>query len=144
MKDLPHGPFLLKGTKSWNHCIVQVCLATTICKSKWYLDSGCSKHMTEDRSKLTDLKEIDYHEVTFGNSSKGKVIGIGNAENKHITISDVQLVTGLRYNLLSISKLCDSGFKITFSPDNCFIYDQSGKLILVCPRDHNVYTCDLD
>lgn len=100
--------------------------------------------MTGDRSKLTDLKETDYHEVTFGDSSKSKVIGIGNVGNKHITIFDVQLVTGLRYNILSISQLCDSGFKITFSPGNCSIFDQSGKLILECLRDHNVYTCDLD
>lgn len=124
--------------------MLQVCLATSSNKSKWYLNSGCSRHITKDLSKLTNLKEINYYEVTFDDSGNGKVIRIGNVENKHITISNVQLVTELKYNLLFISQLYDNGFRITFSSDNCSTFDQSSKLILICPKDHNMYMCDLD
>jgi len=35
--------------------ILQVCLAADMNKNKWYLDSGCSRHMTGDKSKLRNL-----------------------------------------------------------------------------------------
>ncbi|GJR87528.1 retrovirus-related pol polyprotein from transposon TNT 1-94 [Tanacetum coccineum] len=61
-----------------NYKVVQIVL--------WYLDSGCSKHMTGDRSQLTNF--------------------IGN-----FTISRVYYVEGLRHNLFSVGQFCDSNLK---------------------------------
>lgn len=36
------------------------------------------------------------------------------------------------------------GFKVTFSSTHCSVLDKTDKLILLCPREQNVYTCDLD
>lgn len=113
---LTQRTLITKGYQVVNLFLLQFCFTVAYDKNKWYLDSGCSRHVTEDKSKLYNLKESIFGEVTFWDSSKGKVIGIGSVGNEHVTILDVQLVTGLYYNLLSISQLCDNGFRVIFSP----------------------------
>jgi len=81
-----------------------------------YLDSGYLRHMTGEKSRLTDLvlKEDGY--VTFVDNNKGKIMGERNITNQHKTqIKNVLYVGGLKNNLLSISQLCDKGFKIEFN-----------------------------
>ena len=64
--------------------------------------------MTEDKSMFTSLSSKDDGYVTFGDNSKGKIIGIGNVgKEPSPIIENVLLVNGLKYNLLSISQLCD-------------------------------------
>ena len=42
----------------------------------WYVDSGCSKHMTGDRSLFIDFTPLDNGGcVTFGDGVKSKIIG---------------------------------------------------------------------
>ena len=54
----------------------------------WFLDSGCSKHMTSDLSKFSTFTKKDGGFITFGDNAKGKIIDIGNAGNSVIFISD--------------------------------------------------------
>ena len=62
-----------------------------------------------------DLKPKIGGDVTFGDNSKGQIEGIGTIGNKSfIFIENVLLVNGLKHNLLSISQLCDKGFKVVF------------------------------
>lgn len=132
------GPNIQNSTKRLIWSYLQVCLSAHHKNDKWYLNSGCSRHMTGDNSILNNIKKWSHGNVTFGNSSKGKITGIRNVENEHITILEVHLVTELRYNLLSISQLCGSGHKVSFSPTHCSIFDQSSKLVLYCSRKNNV------
>nr|AAR96003.1 retrotransposon-like protein [Musa acuminata] len=82
---------------------------------RWYLDSGCSRHMTGDPSQFSKLTSIDEGYVTFGDNNKGKIIGKGTIGNKsNFFIEDVLLVDGLKHNLLSISQLCDKGYIVKF------------------------------
>ncbi|GJZ28531.1 hypothetical protein Tco_0573178 [Tanacetum coccineum] len=41
----------------------------------WYLDSGCSKHMTRDRSQLTNFVHKFLGTVKFGNDQIAKIMG---------------------------------------------------------------------
>ena len=50
-------------------------------------------------------------------------------------------VDGLKYNLLSISQLCDMGNKVTFYPKNYFVED---KVIFSGEKVENVYVIDLN
>ncbi|KAH9750255.1 hypothetical protein KPL71_013814 [Citrus sinensis] len=51
--------------------------------NKWYLDSGCSRHMTGNYSWFSSFTKIENGgDVSFGDNSKGKTIGIGNVANK--------------------------------------------------------------
>ncbi|RVW72529.1 putative mitochondrial protein [Vitis vinifera] len=54
-------------------------------KDKWFLDSGCSRHMTGDESKFAFLTKRKGGYVTFGDNSKGRIIGQGNIDycNEH-------------------------------------------------------------
>jgi len=82
-------------------------------KKLWYLDSGCSKHMTGDESLLTGLTLKHGGYVTYGDNNKGKIIGSGDIGVKgSLTIQNVLLVEGLKHNLLSISQLSDKGMKV--------------------------------
>ncbi|XP_019173495.1 PREDICTED: uncharacterized protein LOC109169051 [Ipomoea nil] len=67
----------------------------------WYVDSGCSRHMTGDKAMLSNFKEVDGPKVIFGGETSGKTRGTGNIIKKGITIQDVAYVEGLKFNLLS-------------------------------------------
>ncbi|GJV30529.1 retrovirus-related pol polyprotein from transposon TNT 1-94 [Tanacetum coccineum] len=44
----------------------------------WYLDSGCSKHMTGDRSRLRNFVKKFIGTVRFGNGHFGAIMGYGD------------------------------------------------------------------
>jgi hypothetical protein len=71
----------------------------------WLMDSGCSRHMTENKKWLSSLTPLSHKEyVTFGDDKKGKVFGTGIIKvNDCFTLNDVAFVDRLRYNLLSVS-----------------------------------------
>ena len=78
---------------------------------QWYLDSGCSRHMTgDDKSNFLSLSAFEGGSVAFGNGKSGKIIGVGKIGNSlSHSIENVYYVKGLNYNLLSVSQLCDKG-----------------------------------
>ena len=43
-------------------------------KHGWYVDSGCSKHMTGDRDKFLTLRKERDGSVSFGNDDSSKII----------------------------------------------------------------------
>ena len=118
-----------------------MCLISSQKESAWIIDSGCSHHMTGDKSNFKFLEPYDGGTVTFGNNQrKSSIIGIGSIGNQHLTISNVYLVDGLDYNLLSVSKLCDSGYYAKFDLDACHIVRSSDNaLIYTGKRKKNVY-----
>ena len=73
-----------------------MCLKSTKGKSQWYLDSGCSRHMTGDKDQFISLESKDGGNVTFEDNAKGKIIGIGQVGNSNsLSIHKVLLVDGL-------------------------------------------------
>ncbi|GJT67775.1 retrovirus-related pol polyprotein from transposon TNT 1-94 [Tanacetum coccineum] len=84
----------------------------------WYLDSGCSKYMTRDRSQLTNF--------------------IGN-----VTISRVYYVEGLRHNLFFVGQFCHSNLEVAFRQHTCFIRNLEGIDLLTGSRGNNLYTMSL-
>ena len=62
--------------------------------------------MTDDKSMFASLTPKDGGFVTFGDNSKGKIIGIANIGKEHSPIiKNVLVVDGLKHNLLTISQL---------------------------------------
>ncbi|GJY10143.1 hypothetical protein Tco_0378328 [Tanacetum coccineum] len=68
----------------------------------WYLDSGCSKHMTEDRSQLINFISKFLGTVKFGNDQVAKIMGYGDYQIGNATISKVYYVEGLGHNLFFV------------------------------------------
>jgi len=82
--------------------------------------------------------------VTYGDNKNGRILGNGVISNgSSFNISNVLLVKGLKHNLISISQLCDKGFKVVIEPNHCFIYDACGSIVLIGKRVNNIYTIDL-
>ena len=54
-------------------------------------------------------------------------------------------VEGLKHNLLSISQLCDKGFRVCFDAHACHVIDSStNQVIYVGKRHENVYVIHID
>ncbi|GJR85585.1 hypothetical protein Tco_0209596 [Tanacetum coccineum] len=79
-----------------NYKVVQIVL--------WYLDSGCSKHMTGDRSQLTNFVSKFLGTVKFGNDHVAKIMGYEDYQIGNVTISRVYYVEGLGHNLFSVGQ----------------------------------------
>ncbi|RVW50731.1 Retrovirus-related Pol polyprotein from transposon RE1 [Vitis vinifera] len=62
-------------------------------EDKWFLDSGCSRHMTGDESKFAFLTKRKGGYVTFGDNAKGRIIGQDNL-GKFDAKSDVGIFLG--------------------------------------------------
>ncbi|GKA04713.1 retrovirus-related pol polyprotein from transposon TNT 1-94 [Tanacetum coccineum] len=72
----------------------------------WYLDSGCSKHMTGDHSQLRNFMKKFIGTVRFGNDHFGAIMGYGDYVIDDSVISRVYYVEGLGHdfsNLYTIS-----------------------------------------
>ncbi|GJT03916.1 ribonuclease H-like domain-containing protein [Tanacetum coccineum] len=91
------------------------------------IDSGCSGSMTGDKDKLSDFKEF-----------KGGY-----------TFEKVSYVEELKFNLLSVSQICDKKHNVLFTDKECLILSPKFKfvdedlVILRAPRKNDVYSLDL-
>ncbi|GKG11169.1 hypothetical protein Tco_0342569, partial [Tanacetum coccineum] len=80
-----------------------------------YLDSGCSKHMTGDRSQLTNFISKFLGTVKLGNDQVAKIMG----------------------------QFCDSNLEVAFRQHTCFIRNLDGVDLLTGSRGDNLYTLSL-
>ncbi|KAD4586555.1 hypothetical protein E3N88_24156 [Mikania micrantha] len=121
--------------------------------SIWYVDSGGSMHMTGSRSLLHNYFTGRRGFVSFGNDAKGYIIGKGVVTNGEIRFDDVNHVENLKYNLLSVSQMCDKGHVSLFTKQDCRILSSDvmpliGKVLdeftlLKANRVGKVYAFDL-
>ncbi|GKB18989.1 integrase, catalytic region, zinc finger, CCHC-type containing protein, partial [Tanacetum coccineum] len=109
----------------------------------WYLDSVCSKHMTGDRSQLTNFISKFLGTVKFGNDQVAKIMGFGDYQIGNVTISRVYYVEGLGHNLFSVGQFCDSNIKVAFRQHTCFIRNLEGVDLLTGSRGDNLYTLSI-
>jgi predicted RNase H-related nuclease YkuK (DUF458 family) len=83
---------------------VQAALHAKNNRDKWYIDIGCSSHMTRDRTKFITLKKNE-GSVTFGDNGSSKIVGKGtlNLDNVRAKVEKVLCVEYLKNNILSVS-----------------------------------------
>jgi hypothetical protein len=81
--------------------------------------------------------------VTFGDDKKGKVLGTSVIKvNDCSTLNVVSLVDRLRYNLLSISQLCDADLSVLFRKSDLHVLDSYGKHVCGISHIGNVFQAD--
>ncbi|GJZ11534.1 ribonuclease H-like domain-containing protein [Tanacetum coccineum] len=114
------------------------------------IDSGCSRHMTGNMSYLTDYEEIDGGYVAFGGNPKGgKITGKGTIKTGNLDFENVYFVRELKFNLFSVSQMCDKKNSVLFNDTECIVLSPNFKLIdesqvlLRVPRKNNMYSVDL-
>ncbi|GJV12601.1 hypothetical protein Tco_1354142 [Tanacetum coccineum] len=110
----------------------------------WYLDSGCSKHMTGNRSQLMNFVSKFLGTVRFGNHQIARIMGYGDYQLGNVIISRVYYVEGLGHNLFSVGQFCDADLEVAFQKNTCFIRNLEGVDLLSGSRDTNLYTISLD
>ncbi|GJV38020.1 hypothetical protein Tco_1410497 [Tanacetum coccineum] len=112
----------------------------------WYLDSGYSKHMTRDRSQLTNFINKILGTVKFGNDHVAKILGYGDYHIGNVTISKIvrtisslmvpitivtgegssgDLATGSAIKLLTLE---NAAFYVQGATDNLKIHHSSFKI----------------
>nr|GEW26033.1 integrase, catalytic region, zinc finger, CCHC-type, peptidase aspartic, catalytic [Tanacetum cinerariifolium] len=118
------------------HIVVQIVL--------WYLDSGCSKHMTGDRSWLMNFMKKFIGTVRFGNDHFGAIMGYGDYVIGDSVISRVYYVEGLGHNLFSVRQFCDSDLEVAFRKHSCYVRDTDGDELIKGSRGFDLYTISVE
>ncbi|GKD41301.1 ribonuclease H-like domain-containing protein [Tanacetum coccineum] len=79
-------------------------------------DSGCSMHMTRNKSFLIDYQEVDGGFVAFAGSPKrGKIIRKGKIRTGKLDFEDVYFVKELKFNLFFVLLMCDKKNSVLFN-----------------------------
>ncbi|GKC71795.1 putative ribonuclease H-like domain-containing protein [Tanacetum coccineum] len=119
-------------------------------KDQGIFDSGCSRHMTGNKSFLTDYQEVDGGFVAFAGSPKGgKITRKGKIRTGKLDFEDVYFVKELKFNLFSVSQMCDKKNSVLFTETECIVLSPDFKLLdesqvlLKVPRQNNMYSFDL-
>nr|GEX16320.1 copia protein [Tanacetum cinerariifolium] len=114
------------------------------------IDSGCSRHMTRNMSYLSDFEELNGGYVTFGGNLKGgKISGKCKIKTGKLDFDDVYFVKELKFNLFSVSQMCDKKNDGLFTDTECIVLFPEFKLpdekqmLLRVPRENNMYNVDL-
>jgi hypothetical protein len=110
----------------------------------WLIDSGCSRHITRNKKWFSSLTHLSHKEyVTFGDDKKGMVLGTSIIKvNDCFTLNDVALMDRFRYNLLSVSQLCDANLSVFFRKSDSHVLDSSSKHVCGISRIGNVFKAD--
>ena len=113
---------------------VATCFSVQTTSDHWLIDSGCTNHMTFDKSLFRNLQPTDVAKVRIGNGEcieakgKGTIAITTNSGTK--TIADVLYVPDIDQNLLSVGQLIEKGMKVIFENHTCCIFDAAGHKIL--------------
>jgi hypothetical protein len=80
---------------------------------------------------LVDIQPHTTSYVTFGDGAKGKIKGVGKLDSPGVPeLNNVLLVKGLTANLISISQLCDQGFNVQFTKEECVVTNGENKEVM--------------
>ena len=111
----------------------------------WFVDSGCSNHMTGAKSMFRELDEKQRKKVQLGNTKemqvegKGKVI-VDTSRDKVKVLDNVQFVPDLGYNFLSVGQLMIDGHSLWFDDDACVITNKkSGKKVRITMTPNKMF-----
>ncbi|GJZ11738.1 putative ribonuclease H-like domain-containing protein, partial [Tanacetum coccineum] len=115
-----------------------------------FVNSGCSRHMTGNIAYLLDFKEFDEGYVTFGGGAHGgRISSKGTLKTDSLDFEDVYFVNELKFNLFSVSQMCDKKNYVLFTDTECLVLSPNFKLpdesqiLLKIPRKDNMYSFDM-
>ncbi|GKC90683.1 hypothetical protein Tco_1151332 [Tanacetum coccineum] len=112
-------------------------------KSRTPTKSGCSRHMTGVKSYLHKYVEQPRPKVVFGDDSTCITEGYGSVTCNGIVLTKVAFVNGLKYNLVSISQLCDAKYIVQFNEKRRTILNSNKEIVIIDPRVRDVYVLDM-
>ncbi|GJZ43474.1 putative ribonuclease H-like domain-containing protein [Tanacetum coccineum] len=115
-----------------------------------HLGSLLRRPITGNKSYLSDYEEIDGGFVAFGGDPKGgKITGKGKISTGKLDFEDMYFVKEIKFNLFSVSQMCDKKNSVLFTDTECVVLSLDFKLLdenhvfLRVPRKDNMYSVDL-
>lgn len=115
--------------------------------NQWILDSGATCHIANRRDFFQMFDEKAQDDVWVANGMKerskgrgsGKIIVLdGNGNRRVITLEDVLFVPNMKSSLLSVKRLVQKGFNITFDETGAKIH-RNGVVGAIAELDGNLY-----
>ncbi|GJS73530.1 putative ribonuclease H-like domain-containing protein [Tanacetum coccineum] len=97
---------------------------------------------------LTEYEDYDGGFVSFGDG-KGRISRKGKIKTETLDFDNVYFCKELKYNLFSVSQICDKKNNILFTNTECLVLSSDFKLLdesqllLRVPRKVNIYSVDL-
>ncbi|GJT23692.1 putative ribonuclease H-like domain-containing protein [Tanacetum coccineum] len=123
--------------------------ASTTFKKFYYIDArGRSKHITGNKCYLNEYEDYDGGLVSFGDG-KGRISGKGKIKIGTLDFEDVYFCKELKYNMFSVSQICDKKNNVLFTDTECLVLSSDFKLLdesqvlLKVTRKDNIYIVDL-
>ncbi|KAK1417486.1 hypothetical protein QVD17_26615 [Tagetes erecta] len=115
----------------------------------WFIDSGCSNHMTGSKNSFMSLDESFKIEVRLGDKKKLAVEGKGTVrirtgDNEFKLLDQVYYAPKLEYNLLSVGQLMKKGYNLLFDDGKCIIkHKQTGRILMeILVATNNMFVFD--
>ncbi|GJR83325.1 hypothetical protein Tco_0154110 [Tanacetum coccineum] len=109
-----------------------------------------ARHVTTAASKPRADSNIDGGFVAFAGSPNGvKITRKGKIRTGKLDFEDVYFVKELKFNLFSVSQMCDKKNSVLFTETECLVLSPDFKLLdesqvlLKVPRQNNMYSFDL-
>nr|GEU80076.1 integrase, catalytic region, zinc finger, CCHC-type, peptidase aspartic, catalytic [Tanacetum cinerariifolium] len=111
---------------------------TTKSRTPKYSDTtGCSKHMTGDRSLLRNFIKKFMGTVRFRNANFAAITGHDDYIQGNITICHVYYVEGRGHNLFSVGQFCDGDLEVAFRSKTCYVLNLERDDLLTGGRKSN-------
>nr|GEY45340.1 ribonuclease H-like domain-containing protein [Tanacetum cinerariifolium] len=105
-------------------------------------------HVSCNTSASMTLKRFDYNDA-LRNPKGGKITGKGKIRTGKLDFDDVYFVKELKFNLFSVSHMCDKKNSVLFIDTECIVLSLEFKLpdenqvLLRVLRENNMYNVDL-
>ncbi|GJR52901.1 putative ribonuclease H-like domain-containing protein [Tanacetum coccineum] len=146
----PRAVLMKSGLKSFNTTRPVNTVRSVNTGRPFSTASGCSRHMTGNIAHLSDFKDFDGGYVTFGGGAYGgRITGKGTIKTDNLDFDDVYFVKELKFNLFSVSQMCDKKNYVLFTDSECLVLSPNFKLpdenqiLLKIPRQDNMYSFDM-
>ncbi|CAI5487040.1 unnamed protein product [Closterium sp. Naga37s-1] len=118
-------------------------------KDLWFLDSGCSQHMTGHKEWFTVIRDPSATKSVKGfDGSMKEVAGVGEVLLKgtnglRVTLHDVLFVPGMKANLVSPGHLTDKGANLQTEEGVTHVIASGGQVAATARYRHRLLCLDL-
>lgn len=132
-------------TSNMSACLAENLNVSSASDDSLILDSGCTTHMIKDTHRLCNFSSLKNKIVKLANDEVLNATGsgsltfvpkLGNSQYE-ITVNAL-LVPNLKSNLISVTKLVDEGYIISFSKHKASAYKYD-KLVFTASRKGNLF-----
>ncbi|XP_019433835.1 PREDICTED: uncharacterized protein LOC109340568, partial [Lupinus angustifolius] len=109
----------------------------------WYIDSGCSNHMTGHRDWLVNFNPNKRSKVRFADNRLIQAEGTGDVvirrnDGKKAMLTDVLFVPNMKNNLISLGQLIEKGFSVKMQSGYLEVLDSSARKVMKVPLTQNI------